>query len=278
MVASEYIVMNSVKNKTVVITGSANGLGRVLAIEFYRLGYDMALIDIDGAGLQALQQEIHSQDQRVSTHQLDISIEQDVIDCHADIVCIHPRIEILINNAGISISQPFEMLRMEDFQKLFATNFWGTIYCTKHFLPELKKQGNGKLVNIISNFALMGFPGKTAYASSKGAMMGFTNALKTELAGTSVNVSLVIPPPLDTGLVVNGKHIDNIKKEREAAFMKEKGMPLAKAAKSIVARIERGHFRIVIGRRTYWTDVVSRLFPTAVHKLIGKQKDKIDFI
>lgn len=270
--------MTDRKNKTVLITGAASGLGKALAFEFCRLGYNLALLDIDIEGLLTLQQELKTSDQKITVHQTDISEEQNIIYVREDILSNHNNIDILVNNAGVSISQTFCLLEIVDFQKLFAINFWGTIYCTKHFLPDLKKQDDSRLVNIISDFALMGFPGKTAYSSSKSAIMGFSNSLKTELAMTTVKVSLVIPPPLDTGLVKKGKHIDEIKKQKEAAFLQKNGMHLNEAAKRIVRQIEKGKFRIVIGTMMFWIDLASRLFPSFLHYLIGKNKNKIDFV
>jgi NAD(P)-dependent dehydrogenase (short-subunit alcohol dehydrogenase family) len=73
-------------------------------------------------------------------------------------------------------------------------NFWEQFFCSKYFLPVLTQQSDSRLTNVISDFALMGFPGKTAYASSKGSVVSFTNALKTELANSSLKVCLVIRP------------------------------------------------------------------------------------
>ena len=124
----------------------------------------------------------------------------------------------------------------------------------------------------------MGFPGKTAYGSSKSAMWGFTNALKTELADTTVKVCFVVPPPLDTGLVKNSKHMDDEKREREAFFLAKNGMKLDKAAKKIVKQVGKGKFRIVVGPMMFWIDLIARLFPTRLHKLVGVNKKRFDFI
>lgn len=266
------------KNSSVVITGAANGLGKALATEFYRLGYRLALIDIDNIGLAKLKQELAAKDDNVTIYEADISTEQAIVSAHKAILNDHHHINILLNNAAISNSQPFEQMDITNFHKLFAVNFWGTVYCTKYFLPYLKKESHSRLVNIVSDFALMGFPGKTTYGSSKSAVMGFTYSLKTELADTSVKVCLVIPPPLDTGLVKNSIHIDEDKKQREAEFLRKNGMPLEKAAIKIVRQIEKGKFRIIIGPMMFWIDFSSRLFPTALHKALAKRKNKFDFV
>jgi short-subunit dehydrogenase len=270
--------MTDLSSKVAVITGAANGLGKALATELYRQGCHLALIDIDFNGLRQLKDELQNNWQQITLHNADISNEQDVTTAREQIIFQHHRIDILINNAGISISQPFDQIDISDYKELFGVNFWGTIYCTKHFLQDLKEQRDSRLINIISDFALMGFPCKTAYGSSKSAVLGFTNSLKTELAGTNVKICLVIPPPLNTALVRNGKHINDSKKHNEVKFLEKTSMPLNQAAQLIVRQIRKGKYRIVIGKMMFFVDLVSRLFPTAVHNLIGKNKKRFDFV
>ena len=271
-------IMTDLINKAAVVTGSARGLLKALATELFRQGCNLALLDIDLNGLEELKTTLPSDRQIVTIHKADISREQEIISARAEVLAQHRQINVLINNAGVSISQPFDQVGLADFQRLFDINFWGTIYCSKHFLPDLKLQPRSRLVNIISDFALMGFPGKSAYGSSKSAVMGFTNALRTELAGTNVRVSLVRPPPLNTGLIMSSKHIDEQKRKNEAAFLAKKSMSLDKAARKIISKVKTGKFRIVIGSMMFWIDLASRVFPTAVHRMVGKSKKKFDFI
>jgi len=270
--------MVSLQHKVVVLTGAANGLGKALATEFYRMGCHLALIDIDLAGLQKVKDELPNEGQVITIHQADVSKDEDIAATRLNIVNVHQHVDILINNAGISISRHFEQVELADYKNLFDTNFWGTVSATKHFLPDLKQRQHSQLVNITSSFALIGFPGKTAYCSSKSAITGFTNALQTELVNTPVSVCLVIPPPLDTGIVRSGKHINDRKRENEARFLAKKGMPIDKAARRIVRGIQKGKYRIIIGAMTFWTDLAARLFPTILHRLIGKYKKRIDFV
>lgn len=270
--------MMNLKNKIVVITGAANGLGKALATEFYRRGCHLALLDVDFNGLEKVKNGIENGQQKITIHQTNVSNEQDIIDTRLDILNHHPCINILVNNAGISISQFFEQTNLTDFKCIFNINFFGTVYCTKHFLPDLKQQPDGRLVNIISDFAFMGFFGKTAYGSSKSAVLGFTNSLKIELHGTNVKVCFVVPPPLDTGLVKNGKHIDHTKRENEAKFIEKNSLPLDKTAKKIVKQISKGKYRIIIGTMMFWVDIAARLFPTLLHRFIGINRKRFDFV
>jgi short-subunit dehydrogenase len=270
--------MTNLTNKVAVITGSANGLGKALATELFRQDYHLALLDIDLNELEKVKTALQSDHRKITIYKVDISREEQIISAQAEILEKYKRVDILINNAGVSMSQTFDKLELADYRWLFEINFWGTVYCTKHFLPYLKQQKDSRLVNIISNFAFVGFPGKTAYESSKSAIMGFTNALRTELAKTAVKVSLVIPPPLNTGLVINNKHTDDIKRKNEARFLEKNGMPLDLAARKIISKVKAGKFRIVIGAMMFWIDFASRLFPTTLHRLIGNNKKRFDFV
>jgi short-subunit dehydrogenase len=270
--------MIDLKDKVVVITGAANGLGKALATEFYKQGCHLALVDVNFSGLEILKNNLETPAQKITIHQADVSNEEGIITTRLDILNHHPGVDIVVNNAGISISQSFDRIDLRDYRRLFDINFWGTIYCTRYFLPDLRQQKDSRIVNIVSDFAFMGFPGKTAYGSSKSAIVGFTNALKTELADTTVKVCFVVPPPLDTGLVRNGKHMDDEKRTREAKFLGKNGLPLDETARRIVKQVRKGKYRIVVGTLMFGVDLLSRFFPTLLHRLIGVSKNRFDFI
>lgn len=270
--------MSDYKDQTIVITGAAHGLGRALSLEFYKSGAHLALCDIDYPGLEKLKTEMNHPDQIISIHCVDVSNELQVIQAKNNILEKHGKIHILINNAGVSISQPFDQVSVEDFRWLFEINFWGTIYFTKHFLPSLKLQNKSKIVNILSSFAFMGFPGKSAYGASKAAILGFTNSLKTELSGTSVHIAYVIPPPIKTGIIVNGKHSDPDKMIRESHYLEKNGLSPEAVAQIIKQKIKTGQYRIIIGNKTFWLDCLSRIFPGFILRMIIRNKRKFDFI
>lgn len=265
------------RNKVAVITGAADGLGRALAIELYKQGCDLALLDVNLAGLAQIKKDLGVA-AKITIHKADVSDEDELVAARNEILVMHGQVDIFINNAGISASQPFAQMDTNTFRQVIETNFMGAVLCAKHFLPLLQKRKDSRLVNISSDFALMGFPGKSAYGASKAALSAFSNTLQTELAATRVKVCLVIPPPMDTGIVKQGPHIDDEKKRAEAAFLRRHGMPVGRVARRIAANIKRGKKRIVIGAMTYWIDMVSRLFPSVVHNLISRYKKKFDFV
>lgn len=266
--------MKDLRSGVAVITGAAGGLGKALAAEFYRRGYHLALLDVDSGGLEQTRQELEQVGQPITIHPTDVSDPEKVAAAREEILRIHGNVHILVNNAGISISRNFENLDPADFRRLMEVNFWGTIYCTRAFLPVLQQQGSARIVNIISGFARMGFPGKTAYAASKSAVLGFSHSLSTELEGSGIRVCAVIPPPLNTGLVRNGKHISEAKREEEVRFMEKHALPLQLTANRVVRGVGKGKFLIVIGHRTTLMDFLARFFPTRLHRLIGQRKVK----
>lgn len=213
--------------------------------------------------MEKLHQELDL-NSHVSIHVADVADEQQVQIAKEQILQYHERVDMLINNAGISISMSFEQMDLNDFRRLWDVNFWGMVNFTKHFLPELKQQPQAMIVNVISMFAFMGFPGKTAYGASKRAIDGFSAALRTELRNTGVKLTLVIPPPLYTDIVKNGVHIDEEKRAKEIAFLKNNGMPLDKAAKKIVQQLRRNKPYVIIGWKTKAAVWGSKLFPSLI--------------
>ncbi|MBS1583587.1 MAG: SDR family NAD(P)-dependent oxidoreductase [Bacteroidetes bacterium] len=265
-------------HRVAVITGAANGLGRALALTLAGRGHTLALVDTDAAGLERLREALGSTAARCTVHPADIADEQAVAAAHAAIVAQHRQVDLLINNAAISISRPFLMADAADMERVLAVNLGGTVRMCRHFLPDLRRSTDARLVNIISAFALLGFPGKTAYASSKAAVMGFTQALRTELGGPSLRVSLVIPPPMATGFLDSGAHLSEAKRAAEQAFVREHAMGVDDVAARIVRRVLKGDPRIVIGPAMFWADLAVRLFPSTTHRVLGRWKHRFRFI
>lgn len=266
----------NLKDKVVIITGGAKGLGKALAYELLRLNATVILIDKNYPPLEEF--SATKKNCKINFFFADVSKEDDVKKVYSEISSEFNKTDILINNAGITMSSFFDENDLNDFNKIIDTNFKGTVICTKYFLPLLKNSSNARLVNIISDFALMGFPAKTAYSASKSAVLGFSNSLRTELISTNIKVSIVIPPPLDTDLIKAGKHIDERKKNKESEFLQKHGMPLEKAARKIVRGILLGKYRIVTGIMMKSIDLLSRFFPSAIHYFIGKSKKRFDFV
>ena len=132
--------MNELDDHVAIVTGAANGIGRCIARSLSAAGCRLALVDIDEPGLKSLWQELAGRSSTISIHAVDIAEERAVKVLIDDVVRTHNRISILINNAAISMSAPFEETNFRNYERLMATNFWGAIYLCRYALPFLREE------------------------------------------------------------------------------------------------------------------------------------------
>ena len=262
-----------------VITGAGSGLGRAFAEVLAQSGYDLVLLDINAQYLNQTSMALTNKfDARVKSYILDISDQQAVRHCAVEILEENTQINLLINNAGITINAFLSETSIEDFERVIQTNLMGTVYCTRAFIKRLIRQkAKAHIVNMISDFAELGFAGKTAYASSKGAILSFSKALLVELQGTNVKLSVVIPPAVDTNLIKDGLALDPEKKKKEMEFLSRFGIPPEDAARRILKAVDKGKFIIRIGRKSRLIHLLSRLSPTLARTLTVRYQKKLGF-
>jgi len=180
------------KDKVVIITGATSGIGEACAEVFGRQG---AKIVITGRNTQKLEQtalKLRSQDIEVLSILADAGSEADNQRMASETLAHYGRIDILINNAGISMRALFQDLDLEVFRKVMDTNFWGTVYATKFCLPAIL-ESRGSIIGISSINGYRGTPARTAYTASKYAMNGFFESLRTEVMKKGVHVLVVAP-------------------------------------------------------------------------------------
>jgi NAD(P)-dependent dehydrogenase (short-subunit alcohol dehydrogenase family) len=243
--------MKSFKDKVVVITGAGSGMGRTLALEVTRRGGLVAISDINEAGLNetvALLKELGAD---VKADKLDVS-DRAAFLAYADEVVEHfGRVNVIINNAGVTMTGDFEDMTLEEYDWLMGINLNGVVTGTKAFLPHLIASGDGHVVNISSLFGLVSMPGQTAYNASKYAVRGFTEALREEMLINKhkVGVTCVHPGGIKTGIVRNGRttsrqDADGLNKLFEQKLAR---MSPEKAANVILGAVQRNQARILVG-------------------------------
>jgi short-subunit dehydrogenase len=192
----------------------------------------------------------------------------------ADVLREHRRVDVLINNAGVSIGGDVAELSIEEIEWLMNINFWGTVYGVKAFLPALQRSGDATIVNLSSVFGLYAPPGQSAYAASKFAVRGFTESLREELRGTGVHVITVHPGGIKTNIAKTARVAaaadPELSRLRTEAF--EANM-LTQTPESAAATIVRGILerrdRVLIGADAVQLDVVTRLFGPAAPRLLS---------
>ena len=245
------------QDRVVVITGAASGIGRALASACAARGCRLALVDRLADDLRAVAGSLPTQ---ATTHVVDVADRAAVLAVAAEVCARHGAVHALINNAGVALAARLDETRDADLDWLLATNLGGVVNGCRAFLPSLRRQG-GRIVNIASAFALVGFAGKTAYCASKFAVRGFSEALQAELHGTGVGVTVAYPGAVATGLVSSGRAVHEQRRAVEDDWLQRHGLPPAKVAARIVRALERDEARVVVGRDAWTLDVAARWCP-----------------
>lgn len=260
---------------TAVVTGAASGIGEAVASALAERGSNLVLLDVVGDRLAAVASTIRSRHSTVDVeeHVVDLAdpVATDAI--AAAIAQRHPRIRLLVNNAGVALGGRFEEVTLDEFGWVIDVNFLAMVRLTHALLPALRAEPGSHLVNLSSLFGLIAPGGQAAYAASKFAVRGFTEALRQELAPAGIGVTCVHPGGIRTRIAESARlgsgvsaafaeaHRDDWK-----AFLT---MDPARAAEIIVDGIDRRRPRVLITGTAKVLDVLSRLMPVGYVKLVA---------
>lgn len=181
------------EGKRVVITGASSGIGRAAALEFARRGARTVLVARRQDRLTRAAGEVARLNPDTMHVRCDVSDRGQVEALRDAVVDRFGGMDILVNNAGFAIYKSVSKMSIEEIEAQMNTNYMGMIYCTKSFLPVLLGQDSGHIVNVASVAASFGLPGIASYCASKFAMLGFSEGLQHELAGTNVGITVVSP-------------------------------------------------------------------------------------
>ena len=261
------------KGKKVLITGAASGIGKSLAEEFANEGSILILSDIDSLKLKDFVKELKSNGVDAFGYEVNVSDYNNMTDFGSSVLREHNYIDVLINNAGINLMDTVENGDINEFKNLMAINFWGVVYGVNIFLPTLIQRDEAYIVNISSILGLMSLPGQAAYNSSKAAVKAYTEALKMELADSSIIVSSVHPGGIKTDIAVNARIGSNISEETKIRLIKQfdklSYTTSKSASRNIIKGMKKRKRRIIIGIDAKIADILIRVFPGSYEKLLG---------
>jgi len=182
-----------------VITGSGRGLGKAIAERFFQEGARVALWDIDLELVKQVRDGLDPSGNKAITARVDITNEGEVGRAVSETLERFGRIDVLVNNAGISRHRPIEEMTVEMFESVMKVNVTGTFICCRAITPVMKKQGGGKIVNMSSLAGRTGRPGVAVnYAAAKAAIIGLTQTLARELGPSRIYVNAIAPGPILT--------------------------------------------------------------------------------
>src|SRR3954467_2202243 len=192
---------------TAAVTGAASGIGEALAHALAARGSDLVLLDRDAERLEGVAHAIRARDTQRSITSYCVALADDEATraIGARLAADHPGITLLVNNAGVALSGRFDQVTLEEFDWVLAINFRAVVRLTAALLPVLKSHPGAHLVNVSSVFGIFAPPGQAAYAASKFAVRGFSEALRHELAADGVGVTVVHPGGIRTRIAESAR-------------------------------------------------------------------------
>jgi NAD(P)-dependent dehydrogenase (short-subunit alcohol dehydrogenase family) len=274
------------RGEVAAITGAASGMGRALALALARRGCHLALSDVDADGLAQTAALVAAAAPalRCTTARVDVADRAAVEAWAAQAMTEHGALNLIFNNAGVSLGAPLASVQPEDFAWVMGINFWGVVHGTQAFLPHLEASARasgvaGHVINTSSLFGLLAMPGNGPYNASKFAVRGYTEALRMELdlAASPVSATCIHPGGVRTAIARSAR--------LDPALEAMVGMPLQQAreqfdkllattsaeqaAEQILRGVERNARRVLVGPDARLLDLAVRLLGSAHQPLLG---------
>lgn len=258
--------MKRFDDKVVVVTGASSGIGKALVFELAGRGAKVVAAARSLDNLSLLQQDITSSGSEILIKKTDVSVEHD---CRQLIELTFEKfgkIDVLINNAGISMRALFDELDTEVIRKLMDVNFWGTVYCSKYALPHLL-QSKGSLVGVSSIAGYKGLPGRTGYSASKFAMQGLLEVIRIENLKKDLHVLIACPGFTASNIRKTALAADG-SQQGESPRNEEKMMSAEEVARRIADAIGARKRSLILTSQGKITVLLNKFFPAMLDKMV----------
>lgn len=261
--------MKRIEGRVAVVTGAASGIGRATAMRLAERGCSLALADLDRDGLAETAGAVAATGADVSTAQVDVASAPAMEAFAREVEARHGAAHILVNNAGVALVAPFVRQRLEDLAWLVGVNYWGVVHGCHFFLPLLRRQDEGHVVNLSSMFGLLGLPAQSGYCATKAAVRALSESLYAELRHERIGVTTVHPGCVGTSIIRASRVEDEALRNDVQEFFDRRGAPPDRVARAIVRAIERDRLFVRVRPEAFATDWLKRLLPSAVHRLLA---------
>lgn len=260
------------KDKVVIITGASSGIGKSCAFAFGRVGAKIVISARNSANLEETLLGLKNENIDAYAVVSDVSKKNDCQSLINETINRFGKIDVLINNAGISMRALFAELDLSVIEQIMQINFWGTVYCTKYALPYLLKS-KGSVVGVSSIAGYVGLPARTGYSASKYAMQGFLDALRTENLKTGLHV-MVACPGFTASNIRNTALTANGSMQGESPREELKMMQPEEVAFEILKSVIKRKRVIVLTTEGKLAVFLGKLFPKFIEKMIFNKMAK----
>jgi short-subunit dehydrogenase len=260
------------RNKVILITGASSGIGKALAFEFARRKADLVLASRNFESLKQIEQELATFQVNVLSVKTDVSVEADCKNLVDKAIERFGKINVFINNAGISMRAAFDEVDLKVLHKLMDTNFWGTVYCTKYALPHLLKV-KGSLVGVSSIAGYKALPGRTGYSASKAAMQSFLDVIRIENIKKGLHVMIACPGFTASNIRFSALTKDG-SQQQNSPRDEEKMMSADEVAFKIANGVLNRKRQIIMTFDGIATVFLNKFFPALVDRLVFNKISK----
>jgi NAD(P)-dependent dehydrogenase (short-subunit alcohol dehydrogenase family) len=257
------------RNKVVVVTGAASGIGAAICDRYAREGASLILLDMDEAAVKAAADKLKTYGVNAEGYRCDVVREEECTAVIEQVIDHHGGIDVLVNNAGITQRSAFVDTDISVYRKVMEVNFFGSLHCTKAAINSLIKR-KGVVIVIESLAGVSPLLGRTGYCASKHALHGFFTSLRSEIRETGVHIMLVCPGFVETNLQTRALGGDG-KVTTHPQSVVGKPTSAAKVAEDIFKGAQLRKPLLVltpVGKLSYW---ISRLFPTLYERMMARQ-------
>ncbi len=266
---------SNLEHKVIVITGASSGIGRATALAFAKHKCKLVLAARSAGQLAQVQTECQALGAQVHLVVCDVCVEQDCSKLIQEAIAVYQTIDVLINNAGISMRAMLVDCDLSVIKKVMDTNFWGTVYCTKYALPELLKN-KGSIISVSSVSGLVGLPARTGYSASKYAIDGFMQSLRIENLKRGLHVGIIYPGY--TASNIRNMALNQFgKSQAESPLDESKLMSASVVADTIVTMVRTRRRQRILTMQGHLSNFLNVFFPRLVDGLIynyvAKEKD-----
>lgn len=245
--------MRELKDKVVLVTGGAHGIGRATAEAFAAAGARIVIADIDLDAAEATAKAISDDGGSAVAWEVDVADARRMEQLCLAVIDEMGGVDVAVLNAGVSVSGPPDQIPLEDWEWICGINLWQHVYAVHFLLPHFKQRGAGHFVHVASAAALFGTPGLAPYSMTKFGVLGLAESLAVSLQGTDIGVSVVCPLWVATDIAERGRYstdpVDEIHPDAVRALgsqlLKSSGIPASEVADGIVEAVKESKFLVL---------------------------------